>query len=372
MKIAILGTRGIPNYYGGFEQFAEFFSVFLAEKGHEVYCYNSHNHKFQEENYKGVHIIHKYDPEYKLGTFGQFIYDYNCIKDSRKRNFDIILQLGYTSNSIWFFLLPKKPVVITNMDGLEWKRSKYSWPVQQFLKVAEWLAAKTSNYLISDSLGIQKILKQRYGKESTYIAYGANLFNEPNAAVLNEYNLKEEGYNMIMARFEPENNLDMVLEGVVLNTNNTMPILVVGNHNTKYGTYLKNKFKGYKNIHFLGGIYNLEKLNNLRYFSNLYFHGHSVGGTNPSLLEAMASHCLICAHNNDFNKGVLKNNAFYFSNAKEVNKILNTVKKSDNLQIVQNNVTAIANNFNWQTINEQYLQLFKECLANTKSNQQEK
>jgi len=108
MKIAILGTRGIPNYYGGFEQFAEFFSVYLAEKGHEVYCYNSHNHSYQEKTFHGVHILHQRDPEYKYGTFGQFIYDYNCIIDARKRNFDIILQLGYTSNSIWFFLMPKK------------------------------------------------------------------------------------------------------------------------------------------------------------------------------------------------------------------------------------------------------------------------
>ena len=116
MKIAILGTRGIPNYYGGFEQFAEFFSVYLVEKGHEVFVYNSHNHPFQEKIFHGVNILHQNDPEHKLGTFGQFIYDYNCIIDSRKRDFDIILQLGYTSNSIWCFRLPKKQIIITNMD----------------------------------------------------------------------------------------------------------------------------------------------------------------------------------------------------------------------------------------------------------------
>lgn len=132
MKIAILGTRGVPNHYGGFEQFAEYFSVYLVEKGHEVYVYNSHNHPHQEKVFKGVHIIHQNDPEHKLGTFGQFIYDFNCILDSRKRNFDIILQLGYTSNSIWFFLLPKKSICITNMDGLEWKRTKYSKPYSSF------------------------------------------------------------------------------------------------------------------------------------------------------------------------------------------------------------------------------------------------
>ncbi len=362
MKIAILGTRGVPNHYGGFEQFAEFFSVYLAEKGHEVYCYNSHNHPYQEKTFHGVHILHQHDPEYKYGTFGQFIYDYNCILDARKRNFDIILQLGYTSNSIWFFLMPKNAINIINMDGLEWKRSKYSWPIQQFLKVAEWLAAKSGDYLVADSLGIQSFLKKKYKKESTYIAYGAHLFDSPNEEILKKYQVEKGNYNMIMARFEPENNLDMVLEGVALNSEDQTPILVIGKHETKYGSYLKDKFKSYSNIRFIGGVYNLEHLNNLRYFSNLYFHGHSVGGTNPSLLEAMASQALVIAHNNDFNKGVLKENAYYFSNPTEVKKILNTIKKSDNLHFIKNNYQAIANDFNWEKINGDYLQLFEKCM----------
>jgi glycosyltransferase involved in cell wall biosynthesis len=365
MKIAILGTRGIPNYYGGFEQFAEFFSVFLVEKGHDVYCYNSHNHKFQERTFHGVNIIHQHDPEYKYGTFGQFIYDYNCIMDSRKRNFDIILQLGYTSNSVWCFLLPKKSIIVTNMDGLEWKRTKYSKPVQQFLKFAERLAAISSDYLISDSLGIEKFLKEKYNKESTYIAYGAHPFNNPNEEILKKYNVQKENFNMIMARFEPENNLDMVLEGVSISGDKT-PILVIGKHETKYGEYLKNKYAKFENIKFLGGIYNIDHLNNLRYFSKLYFHGHSVGGTNPSLLEAMASQALVIAHNNDFNKGILKENSHYFSNPLEVKNILETIKKSDNLPLVQNNYQAIIKDFNWDTINGQYLQLLNECLARGK------
>ena len=369
MKIAILGTRGIPNHYGGFEQFAEFFSVYLVEKGHEVYCYNSHNHKFQEKTFHGVNIIHQNDPEHKFGTFGQFIYDYNCIMDSRKRDFDIILQLGYTSNSIWFFLLPKKPIIITNMDGLEWKRTKYSKPVQQFLKFAERLAANSSDYLVSDSIGIEKFLKEKYKKESTYIAYGAYPFDSPNEDFLKEYNVEKQNFNMIMARFEPENNLDMVLEGVA-QSNDKTPILVIGKHETKYGEYLKNKFKSFENIRFLGGIYNLEHLNNLRYFSKLYFHGHSVGGTNPSLLEAMASQALVIAHNNDFNKGILKENGIYFSNPSEVKNILESVKKIDNLQKVQNNYQAIIKDFNWEKINGQYLQLFEECYSRHKTRKQ--
>ncbi len=300
-----------------------------------------------------------------MGTFGQFIYDYNCIIDSRKRDFDIILQLGYTSNSIWFFLLPKKSIIVTNMDGIEWKRSKYSKPVQQFLRFAERLAAVSSDYLISDSLGIEKFLKERYKKESTYIAYGAHPFRNPNIEILSQYNVEEGNYNMIMARFEPENNLDMVLEGVALDEEKTT-ILVVGKHETKYGEYLKNKFKDHKNIRFLGGIYNLEHLDNLRYFSRIYFHGHSVGGTNPSLLEAMASKALIAAHNNDFNKGILKENGFYFSNPTEVKNILKTIRKNDNLQVVANNFNAIVNEFNWEKINGEYLQLLEECLSKGK------
>ncbi|WP_395065456.1 DUF1972 domain-containing protein [Flavobacterium sp.] len=366
MKIAILGTRGIPNYYGGFEQFAEFFSVYLVEKGHEVYCYNSHNHKFQEKTFHGVNIIHQHDPEYKYGTFGQFIYDYNCIMDSRTRDFDIILQLGYTSNSVWYFLLPKKPIIITNMDGLEWKRTKYSRPVQQFLKFAERLAAISSDYLVSDSLGIEKFLKERYQKESTYIAYGAYPFTNCNEKTIAQYGVEKDNYNMIMARFEPENNLDMVLEGVAM-SDDKMTILVIGKHDTKYGEYLKTKYNDHQNIKFLGGIYNLDHLNNLRYYSKLYFHGHSVGGTNPSLLEAMASNALIAAHNNDFNKGILKENGFYFSSPSEVKNLLKSIKKSDNLQLIQNNFDAIVNDFNWEKINGQYLQLFEECSTKGKT-----
>lgn len=362
MKIAILGTRGVPNYYGGFEQFAEFFSVYLVNKGHEVYVYNSHNHPYQEKIFNGVNIIHCYDPEYKMGTAGQFIYDYNCIKDSRKRNFDIILQLGYTSNSVWYFMLPEEPIIITNMDGLEWKRSKYSKPVQQFLKFAEKLAAVKSDYLVADSLGIQESLKRLYNKESEYIAYGATPFTNPDENILKEYDVEKYGYNMIMARFEPENNIDMVLQGVA-NTKNDTPILVVGNYKTKHGDYLTEKYKPYKNIRFIGGLYNLEHLNNLRLFSKIYFHGHSVGGTNPSLLEAMASGALIAAHNNAFNRGVLQDNAFYFSNPDEVAHLIANLDKEKNKAIIENNIQAIENDFNWEKINGKYLQFFEACFT---------
>ena len=362
MKIAILGTRGIPNYYGGFEQFAEYFSVHLVQKGHEVYCYNSHNHTFQEKTFKEVNLIHCYDPEYKVGTAGQFIYDLNCILDSRSRNFDIILQLGYTSSSIWYRLFPRKAIIITNMDGLEWKRTKYTKAVQKVLLYAEKLAVKSSDYLISDSKGIQKYIQTKYNRESTFIAYGANSFYNPNEDLLLEYQVEKYNFNMILARLEPENNIETILDGVVLDNDKTT-MLVIGNHDTQFGVYLKEKFKAFKNIRFIGILYNLDHLDNLRYFSNLYFHGHSVGGTNPSLLEAMASRALIVAHKNEFNQDILKENGFYFTNADEVKNMLKVVKKRDNLPMIQNNFEVIENEFNWNKINEEYLQLFEKCLS---------
>lgn len=361
MKIGILGTRGIPNYHGGFEQFAEFFSIYLAKNNHEVYVYNSSKHPFQKTLFKGVNIIHCYDPEDRIGTLGQFFYDFNCIVDSRKRNFDILLQLGYTSSTIWYKLLPKKPIVITNMDGLEWKRSKYSKKVQRFLKYAERLGVKSSDFLVADSIGIQSYLKDTYAVDSKYIAYGAELFSSPNPKSLLEYDLKPYEYNMLIARLEPENNIETILDGVVLSNNKT-PFLVVGKHDVNtFGKYLKNKYKDFENIRFIGGIYNINILNNLRYYSNLYFHGHSVGGTNPSLLEAMSSKAFIIANDNHFNKSILKNNAFYFKTVNEVQEYLDNLSKTEHLDMVENCFNDIEKHFSWDIINKAYLNFFYEC-----------
>lgn len=360
MKIALLGTRGVPNHHGGFEQFAEYFSVYLANMGHDVYVYNSHNHPYKEKTFKGVNIVHCFDAESRIGTAGQFIYDFNCIIDSRSRNFDIILQLGYTSSSLWYWLLPEKSLVITNMDGLEWKRTKYSKKTRDFLKKAEKWAAMNSDYLISDSIGIKSYLKETYNMDSKYIAYGSNVFNDPNDSELELYDVKPKEYNMLIARLEPENNIETILDGVVMSTT-TLPFLVIGKLSTKFGGYLKNKFKDERRIIFLGGVYNQNHLNNLRYFSNLYFHGHSVGGTNPSLLEAMASCALIIAHNNVFNKSVLEENAFYFTKKEEIATALNTITKEKHQNMIDGNINKINDDFNWDKINQEYLNYFVEC-----------
>jgi len=357
MKIAIIGTRGIPNHYGGFEQFAEYLSLGLVKKGHEVWVYNSHLHPFQESTWKGVNIMHCKDLEDKIGTAGQFFYDLNCILDTRKKDFDIILQLGYTSSSVWGSLLPKKTLTITNMDGLEWMRSKFSKKVQYFLKKAEKWAINTSDHLVADSVGIQQHLKKKFKVDSTYIPYGAHIFKTPNKEVLKEYALEENQYAMLVARMEPENNIETILDGVDQSTNKN-PFLVIGKTENEFGKYLKHKFKDNLNIQFVGGIYDIKVLNNLRNFAGLYFHGHSVGGTNPSLLEAMSSNALIVANDNIFNKSILENDAFYFSNANDVSTILNELPESKRTKFVQNNLQKIETLYTWDKIINDYEKLF--------------
>lgn len=364
MKIALLGSRGIPNNHGGFEQFAEYFSVYLAQNNHEVYVYNSHDHVYQETEFKSVKIIHCYDPEQKIGTSGQFIYDLNCILDSRRRNFDVILQLGYTSNSVWHWLLPKNACIVTNMDGMEWKRSKYSNPVKKFLKYAESLAIKSSDFLISDSIGIQEYILQNYDQKSKYIAYGASVFEEPNELVLDYYKVLKHEYCVLIARLEPENNIETIIEGYS-SSDASYDLLIFGTLND-FGKMLKRKYASDKRIRFLGANYNQAELDSLRYFSRYYFHGHSVGGTNPSLLEAMASSALIIAHNNIFNESILGNEALYFSDSLDVTKILkeDVFFGSKNL-LSKRNIQKVEEKYNWNFINSTYEAFLINCRENS-------
>lgn len=358
MKIGILGTRGIPNNYGGFEQFADYLAGGLVEKGREVYVYNSHNHPYQEKTYKGAHIIHAFDPEYKMGTAGQFIYDLNCVLDSRKRDFDILLQLGYTSSSVWSKLMPTKSLIVTNMDGLEWKRSKYNPMVQRFLKQAEKWAAFNSDHLVADSVGIQEYLKNKYALPSTFIAYGADIFTKADQAVLDNYKVEAGNYYLLIARMEPENNVETILRAYD-KSSSSKPFLVIGRTDNTFGTYLKKEFESNTNIRFQEGIYDFDVLNSLRYYCSAYFHGHSVGGTNPSLLEAMAASAYMVANDNVFNKTILGEDAEYFSNTESLIPIFEIEKdKHFKKHAIDNNLQKIREKYSWNEIINRYDDLF--------------
>jgi len=367
MKIAILGTKGIPNNYGGYEQFAEFISSRLVERGHSVTVYNPHFHKFQEQSFKGVSIIRKFSPEKWLGGAANIVYDHLCLKDALKRDFDIIYEAGYHSVALSLKLLrvmnTKRSIVVTNMDGLEWRRSKWSKPVQNIIKGLERIAVANSPYLISDNEGIQDYLKKKYNADSFYIPYGADPIVSFDQSILQQYDVEAEKYVMLIARLEPENNVETIIEGYCAQAMNG-PLLVVGNHKTKFGSYLKGKF-GNSNVKFTGGIYNKSHLDSLRCFSLAYFHGHSVGGTNPSLLEAMASKSFIVAHDNPFNIAILKESALYFKNSNDVKDVLSNImslRSKYHQRFIRENFEKIETTYTWEKIVSQHEELFNRLV----------
>jgi glycosyltransferase involved in cell wall biosynthesis len=357
-----MGTRGIPNFYGGFEQLAEHLAPGLVRAGHEVTVYNSHNHPFRGDSWEGVRIIHCYDPEYILGSAGQFIYDLNCLMDARRRNFDVILQLGYTSSSVWGQLFPPGTMVIYNMDGLEWQRSKYSRIARRFLLYAERLAVKYSDFYVTDSPVIQTYFREKYGLRSEYIAYGADIFDETDESILKDYKVRAGNYYLVMARMEAENNIATILEGFSA-SDTDRKILVVGNTSNKFGSRLKARFSNDPRIVFTGGIYEQKTIHALKLFSRMYFHGHSTGGTNPSLLEAMASKALIAAHDNVFNREVLGEDAIYFSTASDITYLIdNTPPGMLKGIMTRNNQQKIYRKFNWPDIIAKYERFILQSL----------
>jgi glycosyltransferase involved in cell wall biosynthesis len=376
VRVGILGSRGIPNQYGGFEEFAEHLAVRLSEKGFDIWVYNSHRHPCKDETWNGVNRVMCFDPEHLIGTAGQFIYDLNCISDSRKRNFDILLQLGYTSSSIWHWRLPSSSFVISNMDGLEWKRSKYSKTVQKFLRYAERLAVRHSDLLVADNPAIRQYLQDEYSVDSVFIPYGADIpANNPgNMETANTISLQasDESFHclqsakffLMIARLQPDNHIEEIIRGV-LQSEYEEPLLIVGNDRNMFSRYLKKKYSS-ENIIFAGGIFVKEQLDELRKHSRLYFHGHSAGGTNPSLLEAMAASALICAHDNPFNRQVLGVDAFYFKDADGVAKTINTLRnnKSSHTEFIENNLDKIMKEYTWEGVCNSYEKLFINAMGN--------
>lgn len=368
MRIAFISTRGIPNNYGGFEQFAEYISVGLAQRGHDVVVYSPHFHPYKENCYKGVRIKHIYSPETWMGSsVGSFFYDFLSLKDAlKKEKFDIIYEAGYTSivpAYIWFNVKSiKYPIFTTNMDGLEYKRTKFKKFVQKFIFWEERMTVKHSHYLIADNMGIHDYYKEKYGKESKFLAYGADIHNDYNEDYIKEFDLKANNYYLLVARLEPENNIIMAIDGYLASKEKgNKPLIIVGKTNTPHGKELVSKYANEKSVRFVGGIYDFKKLNSIRYYSFAYFHGHSVGGTNPSLLEAMASNCFIFANDNIFNKTVLGENAFYYKNASTVTDLLNKINRlaEDNKKLfIENNLKVIKEEYSWNKLIDDHEKYF--------------
>src|SRR5574341_1318554 len=237
--------------------------------------------------------------------------------------------------------------------------SKWNAVAKAIIKYSEKLALELSDASVSDNLGMQKYFLNTYGKETAYIPYGAELVHEPRADHLRRFNAVPYRYYMLVARFQPDNNFEMILDGYSMSRSDE-PFLVVGDHHNRYGEFLKRKYKTNPGIRFMGGIYDYGLLSALRWHAKMYFHGHSCGGTNPSLLEAMASNAYIAAHDNLFNRNVLGEQGLYFHDAQNVARLIMQYSDRHRDEFIAENREKIEKTFNWQKVTEAYLNLFQE------------
>ena len=337
MKISIIGSRGIPAKYGGFETFTEIVSSELAKKGHNIYVSCEHS-KEKKDQYKGVNLFYfpmKPPKNPLLRIIYEFMYDgYSLLWASIRT--DYVYMLGYSAAMLFFIPRLFGKQLLINPDGMEWKRNKFNPLIKSLLKLSERIAIFWSNTVIADSEEIKKYLDAKYNINSVFIPYGASSIKEVKweSKKLPE-NLKHininPSYYLVVARLEPENNIDKIIKGYLM-SKTEIPLIVVGNFaDPNYKSLINDMVdkspKG-KKVIFAGAIYNYELLNMLRQNCKAYIHGHSVGGTNPSLLEGMISKNLIIAHNNVFNAEVCGDNAIYFEDAHEL---------SEKFEFIENN-----------------------------------
>jgi glycosyltransferase involved in cell wall biosynthesis len=362
MKIAITGTRGIPNRYGGFEQFAQKLSIGLAAKGHDVWVYNTKSHFYGKPAYRGVRIISKCSPEKWLGAPANYFYDFICLRDAIRQQADVVLECGFASAAPAYpYLNLKKTRLITHMDGMEWKRTKWGKHTRRIIRKSIITTIRYSDTLVCDHLEMLKFYAMNYGLKPVYIPYGADITETGEKAVLEAFNLIEGQYYLVTARLEPENNIRNIILGY-LGAGLKEPLIIVGDFNGKYGRKIKKEFTDTERIIFVGGIYHEESLDNLRYFSKALIHGHSVGGTNPSLLEAMAAGAWIISHDNLFNRYILEEDALYFQSVNDLTELLKEIpeRQPSSREMINNNREKIKDKYQWANIVNQYEGLFLE------------
>jgi glycosyltransferase involved in cell wall biosynthesis len=374
MKIAITGTRGIPNRYGGFEQFAEQLSVRLAQRGHDVLVYNPSFHPVRKDEYNKVKIIRRFSPEKYIGPAANYLYDFLCLRDAIKRKADIILECGYATAAPSFSLLNfRKTELLINPDGMEWQRPKWSPIIRLIIRISEKAVAKTGFKLVCDNPELVNYYKEKYNVDSIHIPYGADIFKNPDEEMLKALNVRPYEYFLVIARLEPENNIRVILKGFLnsrsdRNLLSDRKLLIVGDPINRFGRKLMKEFAASSNILFTKDVFNQNILDNLRYYSKAYFHGHSAGGTNPSLLEAMAAGSLIIVHDNKFNRNILKDNALYFKNETDITTILLSEKDWMNRKksLVEENLKIIRQMYQWEEVTNQYEDLFKTLICKNK------
>ena len=355
-KIAIIGTVGIPAKYGGFESLAEYLTKYLAgQYDITVFC-SSKSYPGLPATYNKAHL--NYIP---LNANGVQSIPYDILSIIKAINFaDTLLILGVSGCiALPLVRIFSRKKIIVNIDGLEWKREKWNILAKRFLKFSERMAVKYADTVIADNSVIQTYVKDEYGVRCELIAYGADhvkklpLGNETKKI----YPFLNHEYAFKVCRIEPENNIHIILDGFSLEP--VLPLVIIGNwDNSEYGRNLRLQYEHHDDLHLLDPVYDQNKLNQIRSNCSLYVHGHSAGGTNPSLVEAMFLGLPIFAYDVNYNRETTENAAIYFNDSKSLLELLKN-KDSKELKKTGGKLEEVARRrYNWETLSEKYAVLF--------------
>jgi len=360
MKVAILGARGIPARYGGFETFAEKLAVGLFERGFDVTVFCESGEVSASDVFHGVKLRYVSAPS--LGPLTTVFYDLKCLWAARK-GYDLVYMLGYGAAP--FCVIPRLggAKVWINPDGLEWARAKWGFVARNYFRLMEWISLHASNRIIADAEAIATSLASRHGKlrACTVIPYGCEVIETPLAVEpLSQWNLVPNSYFLVVARLEPENQVLEMLQAFQQSRSN-MQLVVVGNHLAESQYVERLRAVRDPRIRMIGAVYDQHQLACLRYHCFAYLHGHTVGGTNPSLLEAMGCGNLIVAHDNPFNREVLGEYAFFFGGTNDLTSILDRIEEDESTQSRMRSGAQLRamDHYSWPSIIERYISLMQ-------------
>jgi glycosyltransferase involved in cell wall biosynthesis len=352
LKIAIIGTRGIPAKYGGFETLVKFLAIYLSDKlDITIFCSKEQYPKLYE--YHNSQLI--YLPLSANGLQG-IMYDSIAILKTYKR-YDKILILG-CSNIVMSFMGKYRKKFILNVGGIEWQRIKWGYWASKLIKYSEKISIRNSECLVADNDGIRDYLLSIYNRESTVVEYGGDQVKRisVNEDYINKYPFLKADYILVVARIQPDNNIEMIIKACI--DIKKYILVIIGNWNiSEYGIKLKNAYKNIDHVILLDAIYDQEELNVIRSNTKIYLHGHSAGGTNPGLVEAMYLGLPVFCFDNVFNQNTSENKAFYFSNSEQLHDMLMTVSDPLLRQIANCMKEIAERRYRWEIIADKYYRL---------------
>lgn len=355
-KLSILGTRGIPARHGGFETFAERLALYLTSRGHEVsvYCQERARGAVWEDRWQGIRRIHI--PVAGEGAWGTIIFDWKAVLHAARER-GCLLTLGYNTAAFSGLFWLQRRVHVMNMDGLEWKRKKWGPLARLWLFVNERIGGWTATHLIADHPEIQRHLATRAQSGKIHmIPYGADRLDHAPSDVLSRFHVTPGKYALLIARPEPENNV-LEIVAAYASRHRGMPLVVLGNYEPESNPYHEQVLQAASSeVMFAGALYEKPLVDALRFHSRLYVHGHTVGGTNPSLVEALGAGLPVLAHENPFNRWVAGEAARYFEDGDACCRQLDMLLHNpDELAALRGaSRQRHAERFTWDSVLEQY------------------